>query len=107
MNRSSASRENCSIEAVQAQHTIEQKICKLSKLLNKKHTAHNKRISLTKNNGNYIFLMSMNIIFGDNLKYVNCEETIYWIKRNVLINLYYSYQIDLFFAKCKQIELEI
>ncbi len=65
----------------------------------------NKRVG--KINGLYKFLKSVFIISSDHLDFVDCELSLYFIRRNVHFNLYYWDQFDHFFAKCKSFDLEL
>ena len=49
----------------------------------------------------FSFFESFYIITNDNLNYLNCNLTISYLRKNVLFNLYYHYQIDQFISTCK------
>jgi Leucine-rich repeat (LRR) protein len=58
----------------------------------------NDRIS--KENENYIFYKTFYIISFEKLDHVDCLLQQQFLKRNILLNLFYSYQIDNFLSLC-------
>jgi Leucine-rich repeat (LRR) protein len=55
----------------------------------------------------YIFLISLFLVIEQDLKYHDCEQTLDFIQRNIHLNLFYYDQIDSFFDKCRQMDLQL
>ena len=53
----------------------------------------------------YIYCESMFILTRNDLNYINCEETILFLKKNIHFNLFYFEQIDLFLSICSSMDL--
>ncbi len=48
----------------------------------------------------YLMYKTVNLITIDDLHYYDCNLTLYFIKRNILLNLYANYQFDSFMSNC-------
>ena len=61
---------------------------------------------IAKQNNLNTYIESLYLIIKDDLKYLDCQKTLMFIKRNIQLNLYYHDQIDQFLYKCYRLELD-
>ena len=60
-----------------------------------------------KENENYIFYKTLYIILREKLDHVDCQLQLNFLKENILLNLFYSYQVDIFLSLCtKDFEMQ-
>ncbi len=51
------------------------------------------------------FLWALFLVVEEDLEFHYCNKTLEFMKRNVLLNLFYYNQIDSFFVKCRHMDL--
>lgn len=61
-------------------------------------------IKYSKNMASYY--KSLYLITKDNFDYLDCNLTFKYLKKNVILNLFYQKQIDLFISKCLRLSLD-
>ena len=60
---------------------------------------------IVKHNQYYVFYKALFVIFSQQMEHVDCEFQLNYLKRNIVINLFYSFQIENFVLNCQNLLL--